>query len=204
MSVVTNKFDIINEFDELNSMTDSEEKKTLADYCNDIKVMVDKKVGVVFRNKGKLHAAVVMSNIFASSKKNIRIFAGDLNGDVSGISIWSKSINYSFNENPELKIEAVFEKIPNSSSIGYNTLLKLKEKSPTRVSLFKFNEISVGFFKENLFDDVFHFTTGDDVMYRIETNILNYTAVCNVDNIGTTSRLNSLFSIIKAKSTIIK
>lgn len=203
MSVAIKKFNFINEFDEFNAMPDNEDKNDLKDYCADIQSMVDQKIGVVFRNKGKLHAAVVMSNIFASSEKNIKIFAGDLNGDVSGVSIWRKSIIHSFENNPELKIEAVFENIPKFDSIGYTTLRELRDKFPERVELRKFNEISVGFFKENLFGEVFHFAIGDDNKYRIETNTSNYTAVCNFDNKGTSSKLNSLFNIIKVKSSVI-
>lgn len=203
MSAIINKFNLIDEFDELTSMTPGAEKESLSDYCKDISSMIEKNIGVVFRNKGKLHAAVVMSSIFAAAKSTIRIFAGDLNGDVSGISIWQKSIKYSFDKHPELIIEAIFENMPSTNSIGYNTLLKLREQAPGRVNLYKFNEISVGFFKKNLFDNVFHFTTGDDNMYRVETNTQDYTAICNIDSPETTSTLNTFFSIIKAKSTLI-
>ena len=43
----------------------------------------------------------------------------------------------------------------------------------------------------------FHFTVGDENMYRFETDTKEFQAVCNFDDSATSKRLNEYFDIMK-------
>ncbi len=186
---------ILSEFEELRGIKDQKEEIELIDYCKDISKLADQKIGVSFRNQGNLHAAVVMSTLFLHSKENIRIFAGDFNGRVSGVSIWKKSLLRSFNSNVNLKIEVVLENKPPVDSTAFHLLNELRLNHPDRVSVALLDKS-----KARIEFPDFHFAVGDDNKFRLETNTSNFKAVCNFDDKSVSNNLIDLFKILKSTS----
>ena len=198
MSEVKSKFDLKNEFQELLTMGEGEKEKIL-DYCDEIDTLVSKNIGISFKNTGNLHAAVVMSNIFLNSEKSIKIFAGCFNGEVSGVSIWKKSLEFSFENSLDLKVDVILEESPKDDSIGFKTIKQLQNLHPERVTVSLLNSNS-GIFKSKR---SFHFTVGDDRMYRFETDTKQFQAVCNFDDPETSKKLINYFDIMQVNVSSI-
>lgn len=192
-------FDIVDQFEELKNIIDPKERAQLIDYCNDIGKLAKEEIGVLFKNDGRMHAAIVMSTIFLHSTKTIKMFAGNFNGDVSGLSIWKKSLEKTFELNKDLTIEVILETKPAKGSIAIESLQALKRKAPNRVTILKLNDNYKQVYSNPL--NAFHFTVGDENKFRIETNISTYKAACNFDDEVMSSKLLDMFSIMKSYTT---
>lgn len=162
----------------------------LLEYKKSIESLANKKDSMVFLNSGKEHAAIVMGNIFKHSKKNVRIFAGNMNGDVSNDSYYQKYLSSFLKSGGSLKIllqEYDEDKCPdifnlfNSVDFFYpeNVEIKLSNSSVTDD-----NEKPV------------HFTIGDDSMYRLENDTTNYFASGSFNDPKNAKHLISLFDSI--------
>jgi hypothetical protein len=134
----------------------------------------------VFLNSDERHALVVLVEIFKQAKDTVRIFAGNLCEHVG---------------NEPDYIEAVSDFIERGGKIRI-LLNKADEKSMKSSNLFK----RLAFYEDNQNDVVVkkttaepyfmqdgnknyvHFTIADENAYRIETDIENRTAVCNMNN----------------------
>ena len=63
-------------FPELTDMV-PEDLSALAEYFESVSLLSAKKLNLEFNNKDMNHAAIVMSTIFQTAEKNIKIFAGN-------------------------------------------------------------------------------------------------------------------------------
>ncbi len=163
-------------------------------YKTYIENLAENKDGMVFQNASPEHACIVMSTIFKSSEKHLRILAGTLNGKVSN------------NENPNLKkdyldslmkfievkkgtLHILLERVDSDflQSELYSKLNFYSILYPDRIILKKIDE------DYNDSDPKFHFTVGDDRMFRFEKDIENHTAIGSFNNPDSASKLIDFF-----------
>lgn len=146
-------------------------KVNLEAYKKSIESLADSKDSMIFMNSGKEHAAIVMGNIFKHSKKDIRVFAGNLNGDVSNSPYYQKYLSKFLDSGGKLKI-LLQEYDENNPPEIFNLFSSIDFFYPENVEIKLSNTALVS-------DDTnnnIHFTVGDSSMYRIENDVDKYLA----------------------------
>lgn len=168
----------------------------LKDYCKDLNLLAKEKVSIQFNNSGKEHAIVVMSKIFETAHKNVKIFAGNFKGDISDNPLYIETLTKYLDEGKNLNV--IFEDTPNPNS---KALSKLKEdKYSKQIHIGIADSQSISEYKNFLKNPskMVHFCIGDNSdkdysIYRCETDTEKFKAVLNFDDTNFCKKLNSFF-----------
>lgn len=165
-------------------------------YIEYISLLSANKVDKDFANSNTEKAKEVLVKIFEQSKEFIRIFAGSLcNNDVSNSPKYILALS-DFIERGG-KVEIAINSY-NEENIRQSDLFK-------RLSYYiaegKHVQIYKTDVKPHLTNDPekkeVHFTIGDDIAYRLETDVDNRTAVCNFNSPERAKSLIEFFDEIK-------
>lgn len=163
----------------------------LSEYREFIQMLSEKSDNRIFLNKGPEHAKVVLVQIFRQSKKIVRIFAGNLTrivGDdpayISALSDFVKnggSVRILLNDyKKELAIGSdLYMRLAYFKSVGKDIVVKQTTAKPHQESDPEQKEI--------------HFTVGDEMAYRIETDIHDRKAVGSMNRPEVAASLAAFF-----------
>lgn len=191
-------------FPELANMPDRIEE--LEDYQKDLGVLANENISIQFNNKGKEHATLVMSKIFACSNERLKIFARDFRGDISDNDFYIQNLRSFLEKSERSKVEVIFETEPNPNSKALDLLRKYKNK----VSLKKADNKGLEEFRKYLVNEekMIHFTIGDNAAgefnkYRCETDTTQFVAILNFDDKQFCASLNKLFQLLDKTATKI-
>lgn len=163
-------------------------EKSMDDYIQYIKDLADKKQDALFFNTGALHASFVMSTIFDSSKETIKIFAGNLCGQVSDTETYRTSLNHFLSKNGKLQVLLQESKMITSAEPPIFDMLKF-------YNIVKFGNVEVKKLKGSMLglEGDMHFTVGDNKMYRLEYDVESFKAEGNFNNPIESGRLSTIF-----------
>ncbi len=148
--------------------------KTITEYDKLLKEMIATKNPYIISNDGYECAAYVLSNIFKSSKKTVRIFSECLDSTVTNHPVfkeeWDKLIKRV--KTKEINLQILLEKKPTSEVYGM-----IKNSGICKIAGESFKNL---FNKEaqSKDGDKGHFTTGDNQMVRKEYNSKEFLASC--------------------------
>lgn len=158
----------------------------IQDYIDFVEALATEGENKIFFNSGPLHAAAVMSTIFKHANKNVKIFAGDFSGAVSNREIYLSQLN-NYLARPDTNLEIILQNDSNIHKSKIFDVLRGKRNVKLTQSPFKVT-------RRVLEDDVpVHFTVADGKMFRIETDVDNFYAECNFNDVEKASQLTSLF-----------
>lgn len=138
----------------------------------------------VFENSSAAHGEIVLANIFKFANKSIRMFSGEFGGEICDQPKYQSALK-EFLDKKDSTFEIIFEKDPNKSSKAFNILLNYK-KSKKNVSIWRLNSSSENKPKH-------HFAIGDSNMFRIETDVTNYSALCSFNQPKIVNNLQNKF-----------
>ena len=180
-----------------------EERAEYQEFFELTKYLSSKRINTQFKNQGKYHAAAVMANIFSSSTKNVKIYAGNFNGDVCDLYVdFIRDFLNKGNEKDKVSLTILFEEDPNRNTLTFNLLqdysINFKDKCNISISIAAKDAVSS--FKNKVNNTTIHFTIGDDIMYRLETDTSNYKALCNYDDEEFCRKLNIHFASLSVDS----
>lgn len=172
--------------------------KDLTYYAKYVKNLADSKKDELFLNSGDEHAEVVLSQIFRSSGKVVRIFAGNLIrfGDKSRYI--NSLMSFLDKDGTELKI------LLNDYNI--DCMNEMKKYDLFHILLYYSDEkgkvIQIKHSGRKVYSNgnPVHFTTGDDHMFRIETNLKERKAKCNFNSPKVVEKANTLFDSVFQES----
>jgi hypothetical protein len=171
----------------------------LAAYKIKVQSNADNRIYDELSNSGADHAKIIMSNILRTSKEHVRIFAGDLNGEVSNdpeYLMWLETLIFSGK-----KLHIKLEREPNrATSKAFQKILELKKRFSKNITIEIVGDKNLDRLK--LDDKVFHFTIGDDRMFRFETDINKYVAIANFNDKETAKLLIDKFNSLKIERQI--
>lgn len=165
-------------------------------YIEYISLLSANKVDKDFANSNTEKAKEVLVKIFEQSKEFVRIFARSLcNNEVSNSSKYILALSdfierggkveiavNSYNEE-DVKQSDLFKRLSYYIAEGKHVLIYRTDAKPYLTNDPEKKEV--------------HFTIGDDVAYRLETDIANRTAVCNFNSPERAKSLIEFFDKIK-------
>ena len=160
-------------------------------YSEAIKTLAETSDPEIFDNSGPDHATTVMSNIFRTSKNHVRIFAGDLGGNVSKGEYLIELERYLDKGN---KLSIVLENRPKRGNGDQKTAFDIIEK----YNKINPNKVFIGYLNQNSpYKNLgIHFTIGDERMYRLETDTNLYTARCSFNDPDFAFQLLEIFNTL--------
>lgn len=173
----------------------------IADYEKAVRNLAMNRDSLVFGNKGARHAAIVISTILDNSRDIVRIFANNMNGEISNLGGYYQSLTNFTTTGKRLLIV-----LDGLSDLG--TPPKVENFSQTLRFIYeeslRNNNIKLKFANEefiNTFtrispkkDMLYHFTVGDESMVRLETdNKLHEAPLCSFNNPRVARYLIDLF-----------
>lgn len=167
-------------------------------YREYIKDLAKNDKNVVFNNSGPEHAALVMSTIFETAKKRIRILAGSFSGEISKNDEYRRTLEKFLSHGGNVQVlldKKKFDSLEKEPKI-FDILRFYSIVNPEQVSIRKYNTPVVR--SEKGASDVHevHFTVADDKMYRVEDNIDTFVAFGNFNDEKTAKSLNTIFDNI--------
>jgi hypothetical protein len=162
------------------------------EYREYIRNLAEQDSDVVFHNAGNKHAALVMGTMFEFANDNVKIFAGNFSGDVSNLEDYRVGLEKYLCKGKKLQILLQEEKLNGDKEPNLFQLLRLYyivnpeqieiRKHPSKVMQSEGNEI--------------HFATADNKMYRLEDDIVSFTATGSFNDTETAKKLNTIFDKI--------
>jgi hypothetical protein len=150
---------------------------------------------IVFPNKGSQHAAIVIGQIFNEAKDIVRIYAKNMNGDISEFQDYRFGIENFLNCNTN-RLKVLLDEKPNPESSTLMFILNKAKQENNNISVkFASSEFrgKLEAIRKNS-NDKLHFTIGDNSMVRIETNDETHEAkFCSFNKPSTAQPLAEFF-----------
>lgn len=166
----------------------------MIDYQEFIKHLSQTKENRIFLNTDKEHAIVVLSEIFRSAKKIVRIFAASLCNEVGGSSEYIESLSDFIENNGELRI--LLNSYKEDDLVKSNLFKRLAYYESLQKSI-SVKHTETFFYRTNDPDKKeVHFTIGDEHAFRIETDTDTRTATCNLNDTNRAKDLITKFDKI--------
>lgn len=151
----------------------------------------------VFLNSSAVHAAIVMKTLFKHSKKDVMVYAYNLNGEVSKDKAYQNEVRSFLERGGNLSVlvedanscvEGEMFQIINHYRFFHPDRVKVRASKVSIVDSITDNNLS----KETQI----HFTISDDKGYRKEVDINNFLAQGNFNDPIEVQKLSSIFNTI--------
>ena len=185
----------------------------LINFRKNIEDIARNKTSSILSNDSPEQANVIIANIFRHAENRVRIFAKNLDGEISSNAMAG---NYYFNAldeflgKPNSTLDVLIEESPAKESFLF---AKLKQKSSVS------NQVRFKFASEEFKEEVrklrpedqpasqeselLHFVVGDNSMFRIEYDLKSHKANFCFNNEEVSTQLNKLFEDhIESKSCV--
>lgn len=157
-------------------------------YQRSIDTLASSKSEFVFDSEGSENAAIIISSIFKYSKNIVRIYATNMNGDISDFNIYTSSLVRFLYEKKNLLVL-----LDNPDYITSNDAFRVNKEFRQVINRFYsqgnivFKVASEGFKKgmKSIATDsssLYHFAVGDNHMIRIELDNKKRISVCSFNN----------------------
>jgi hypothetical protein len=167
----------------------------LSSFKKAVTTLARKQENFIFDHNGKKQSSIVMGTIFKYSKSIVKMFVGDLNGSVSDNEYYLSNLRHFIERGGKVKVliqsindahpSAVYHLLDMYS--GFNENIEI---IPTNIELID-NE-----------ENRFHFTIGDNKMFRIEDDTENYSGFASFNAPSVVSRLDELFEEIFSEEKV--
>ena len=162
---------------------------SMRQYEEYINQLVQQQKDEVFYNSGPDHAAAVMSAIFNSGNRYIKIYAGELDKRVSKQRHYENSLE-SFLRKDGVTLKIILQRYNKEEEPEIFDLLRYYNLlDPAKIEI-KTHNFRVA---RGLETGEVHFTVADDRMYRVEDDVINFTAEGNFNDAKRSLELSHLF-----------
>ena len=156
------------------------------DYREKVREAVAARDGRPVYNRSLEHAAIIIEEMFALAKSEVKLFTGRLNPDVYGVpSVIGKAEDFLADPNHKMRI-LVEEQIDKESL----------QSNPFIIGTSRLDNLEVRCLKPGKHDPRFHMMLVDGHSYRFEPDKTQFEAVATFGDRDTTGHLNRLFDIL--------
>jgi len=154
-------------------------------YKKAIEQLIQSESKLTFNNSGPSHASIVISTIFKNCINEVRIYANNMNGEISKIGTYLDDLKNYLEEEKKLKI--IIDNIPNNYSPAFE-LVSADKNVQIKIASHEFKREVAFHYNPNTY-----FTTGDKKMFRLEYDNYGHQALCGFNNKSITIPLIGLF-----------
>ena len=171
---------------------------SISEYRKAITSLSSSKSTLIFDNKGADHAAAVSGAIFRNAKSIVRIFANNMNGEISNKDDYYQAMcNYLYSG------KYLYVIVDRDEHVGLNNQAlsrsiafirnnpQFKERVKFKAADDEFREIVKNRFNND--GNLCYFTLGDNSMFRIEMNNADHLAKCSFNNESIADLLVTMF-----------
>jgi hypothetical protein len=167
----------------------------MKEYRSFIENLADNKESMAYANSGPEHAAIIFSNIFRTSRKEVCIYAGNLASGISSRPEYLEELKCFLDRKGKLQI--ILQSLDQTKNPElFNLLSQYAFFDKDQISLYETTAIVEG--DEN---KPIHFCTGDDLMYRMENDTEMFQASGSFNDPQWVTSLKNLFGKLKNVST---
>lgn len=153
----------------------------MASYKDFVHFLTSNGLNKIFLNSDLDKMKAVFTEMFSSSKEELRIFAGTLCNDVSNSEEYIETLSDFIENGGHLKILLnSFNEEEAKKSRLFNRLTYYESLDKYNIEIKGTNEQPV--MEENGVEKKVHFAIGDKKSYRIETDIMGRKAICNMND----------------------
>ncbi len=138
------------------------------EYALYVQAIADGTIADLFTNSGVEHAKIVLATIFDRSKTDLRVFAKSLTSEVAKSDLYIDSLISFLAKGGQLKILVEQNKLIENPNL-YDAFKFFKEKVIIKTTPKKFINSKT--------QAPIHFTIGDDSIYRLEKDIIEFKAI---------------------------
>lgn len=152
----------------------------MQEYRKYISSLAEKRVNEDFMNSDEEHALEVLVKIFRMSSTTLRIFAHNLCNDVANNSEYVQAISDFIEKGGSVKI--LLNDFSEEEALSSNLMKRLAFYQLQGKDIIIRTSHDKPFMSNDSEKKEVHFTIGDEVAYRIETDVVERTAICNFNN----------------------
>jgi hypothetical protein len=165
------------------------------DYDESVEQLATSKINLEFDNRGAPHALTVISNLFKTTEKSIIMFSEKLNSEVADKDVFLSHLQNYLKSGKSFKL--LLETLPseNERSEALNLVIKKSEEENSNVFIKKLSEEELSEMRSYFTnkDTAYHFIVSDERAFRIETDPVEFKAVCNFNNPEVAKSFTQLF-----------
>lgn len=165
---------------------------SIEEYRQAIEFLALHKQNFSIHNVGNEHAKIVLSNIFLNARHTVRIVANTLRNDVVDSQEYQDAL-CSFLSRDNALLQIIVSKLPNNVSENCNcNIYRRLSLNPAYAQ----GRIKLRIAGKNLFrigDNPANFCVADGIMYRLENDIENRTAICNFGDVSRSIKFEQVF-----------
>lgn len=166
--------------------------KERVNYLRVLDRLAKEKSRATFNHEGADESALVMATIFKRAKEVVKIFAKDLNGDISSQEEYLNELRGFIDRGGEVKVL-----LQENANLLHSKALEMLKSYMTfnkQVTVFDTSESVVSETGEEI-----HFLVADKNMLRIESDIENYSGFATFNDPEIASKLDELFEKMYSK-----
>lgn len=162
-------------------------------YRKAINNLAGKNEDLIFDHAGVEKSSIIMSTIFKYAKSSLRIYAGNLNGGISEKKEYLSSLNNFIEREGEVKV--LIQNIDSTNPSEAYQLLDMYSGFNENVKILLTNTELINPKKHQSF----HFTVGDNNMFRVETDTKNFAGYASFNSPEIAKNLCEIFDSIFEK-----
>ena len=173
---------------------------SLEDYKKAVESCASSKTNYMFHNEGAEHAKIILSNIFMNAHDSVRMASNRLiNKEIVGSEEYRKAL-LTFLNRPDTHLYIMLAHVPSKEQVtGVDSLFSMLYYHPAYKEQRIVIKDGLGKSFIDKKGDQVNFCTGDDSMYRIETDITKWTAVANFNDPDRSGALSQIFDHVFGK-----
>ena len=163
-------------------------------YREEVKEAISAMDGRPVYNRSLEHAAVIIEEMFALAKKEVKLFTGELNANAYGLPpVRSSAAKFMADRNGKVRILI-------ENQIAVEDL----RKNPFIQHMPESASLEVRRLRTDEYDPEFHMMLADDRSYRFEPNKKEHAAVATFGDEETTGHLGKLFETLWNAGDVVK
>lgn len=167
-------------------------------YREYVKLLSNEKINKCFINSDQDHALEVFVQLFKQSKSLVRILAGGLCSEVTNRDEYIEAISNFIEQGGTLNI--LLNGFDEKKAVDSNLIKRLAYYQLEGKPVYVRKTMVKPYFQNDPDKKEIHFTIGDSQSYRIETDTVKRTAICNFNDEKVATQTGEIFDSIFSSS----
>jgi hypothetical protein len=170
-------------------------------YASSVELLAQQKVAYLFNGEGAENSAIIMAALFKHAQSKVRIYARDMDGEISNHKVYTDSLFHFLYA--QKRLEILLDNDEPLMNLNRKLQRILAEFAPSgNVKLRLANDAFRSDLRQIATDgtSAYHFALGDKSILRIETDIATRAFICSFNNEAIVMSLGAVFDRHFAKA----